>query len=165
MKNVIISTLFFLLLSASYGRAADSTRQFNGSGEVTSVDPVYSQITISHGAIKGFAQEGATEFYVADAASLKGVAKGDLVDFELTDTKGDVKINKVTKTGVAPQKEDGMPIGQAVRDTLQGTGEVLGAVTSPIPPVSEAFHGAMNSTADAADPKIENGELKQKARF
>lgn len=165
MKNTVASVLFFLLLTTLYCHAANSSRQFSGKGEVITVDPVYSQITISHESIKGFAQEGETEFYVTEAAILKGVTKGDLVDFELTDTKGDVKIDKIVKTGIAPPKDDGMPLGQALRDTLQGAGDVLGAVTAPIPPVSEAFHGAMASTADVADPKIEDGKLKQKTSF
>ncbi len=165
MKNTVASVLFFLLLTTLYCHAANSSRQFSGKGEVITVDPVYSQITISHESIKGFAQEGEAEFYVTEAAILKGVTKGDLVDFELTDTKGDVKIDKIVKTGIAPPKDDGMPLGQALRDTLQGAGDVLGAVTAPIPPVSEAFHGAMASTADVADPKIEDGKLKQKTSF
>ena len=165
MKKATISLLFFLLLNVSYGHTAESARQFKGNGEVVTVDPVYSQITILHGAIKGFAQDSSTQFYVTDAAHLKNITKGDLVDFDLTDTKGDVKITKIMKTGVASPKENGIPIGQAVRETLQGTGQVLGAITSPLPPVSDAIHGAMNSTADVANPEITDGELKQKASF
>ena len=159
-KTALLAFLSFFLTSSLY--AADAVRHFKASGEVSTVDPVYSQVTIEHHAIRGLAGSGVTEFYVSEAALLKGISTGDLVDFEITDTKGDVKIGKITKTGVAPPKEEGLPIGEAVQQTLHGTGEVLKTVTSPLPPVSEAIGGAVDATASASDPKVQDGELKQK---
>ena len=162
MKKIAVPVLFALLINISLCHASEAKRQFKGSGEVVSVDPVYSQITILHGAITGFDSEGETNFYVADTTVLKNVSKGDLVDFQLTDTKGDVKIDRLEKTGIASPKEDGVPLGQAVQDTLQGTGQVLKAVTSPLPPVSEAIGGATDSASTSSDPRIQDGEVKQK---
>lgn len=160
-KIAIFAFLSFFLSSSVF--AADAVRKFQADGEVTSVDPVYSQITIEHGPIKDFAHDGQTEFYVLSADLLKNISKGDLVDFDFTDTRGDVRIDKITKTGTAPPKEDGVPLGQAVSDTLRGVGEVAKTVTSPIPPVSEALGGAMNSTADvtAGEARMKDGEVKQ----
>lgn len=159
-KTAVFAFLaFFLTSSMLY--AADAVRQFQASGEVGTVDPVYSQITIEHGAIKGLAGEGVTEFYVSDASLLKGISRGDLVDFEVTDTRGDVKVGKITKTGVAIPKKEGSSVGEALQQTFQGVGQVAKTVTAPIPPISEAIGNATESTAAATDPKIEDGELKQ----
>ncbi len=161
MKKTTFAAFFFLLLNVSLCHAKDSVRHFDGYGEVITVDPVYSQITIQHRAIKGLTGDGATEFYVSSPDLLKGIEKHDLVEFDLTETKGDLKIEKIEKTGEALPQESGIPLGQAVQDTLQGTGQVLKTVTSPLPAVSDAVGGAVDSTADAADPRIKDGEVKQ----
>ena len=161
MKKTAISVLFLLIFSASQCHAAERVRHFEGYGEVLSVDPISSQITIRHRAIKGLAGSGDTQFFVTDAAMLEGIEKHNLVELDLVETKGDLKVEKITKTGQALPQEDGIPLGQAVQDTLQGTGQVLKAVTSPLPAVSDAVSGAADSTADAADPKIKDGEVKQ----
>ena len=162
MKKTTALVLFLLLLNLSYSHAADSTRHFEGYGEVLTVDPISSQVTVRHRAIKGLEGSGDTQFYVSDVSMLKGIAKHDLVELDLVEVKGDLKIEKITKTGEALPQEEGIPLGQAVHDTLQGTGDVLRTVTSPLPPVSEAVGGAADSTASAADPRIQDGEVKQK---
>ena len=162
MKKTAVFTFISLFLTSATLHAAKDVRHFQASGEVVTVDPVYSQITIEHPAIRDFSSGGQTQFYVSSADLLKGLAKRDLVDFEFTDNKGDVKIDKITKTGMAPPKQEGIPVGQAVQGVLQGTGEVVKTVTSPIPPVSEALGGAVDSTASATDPKVKDGEVKQK---
>ena len=162
MKKTTALVLFLLLLNLSNSYAADSTRHFEGYGEVLSVDPISSQITIQHRAIKGLEGSGDTQFYVSDAAMLKGIEKHDLVEFDLVEIKGDLKIEKLEKTGVALPREEGIPLGQAVHDTIQGTGQVLKTVTSPLPAVSDAVGGASDSAASAADPRIQDGEVKQK---
>jgi len=161
MKKSVIPVLFVLLLNVSLCHAADSVRHFDGYGEVLSVDPITSQITIQHRAIKGLSGDEAGQFYVSSPDLLKEIEPHDLVEFKLTETKGDLKIEKIEKTGKALPQESGIPLGQAVQDTLQGTGQVLKTVTAPLPAVSDAVGGAMDSTADAADPKIKDGEVKQ----
>jgi Cu/Ag efflux protein CusF len=160
-KTAVFAFLAFFLTSPML-HAAEAVRHFQASGEVRTVDPVYSQVTIEHGVIKGLAHDGVTEFYVTDPAMLKGISTGDLVDFEITDTKGDVKIDRILKTGTAPPREEGIPVGEALQQTFQGVGDIAGAVTAPIPPVSESIGGATRSTVESTDPRIQDGEVKQK---
>lgn len=159
-KTVVFAFLAFFITSSCL--AFENSRQFKASGEVRTVDPVYSQVTIEHGVIKGLAHDGVTEFYVTDAALLKGIETRDQVDFEITDNKGDVRITKITKTGVAPPREEGLPVGEALQQTFEGVGQAAATLTSPIPPVSEAIGGATESAVGSTDPKIQDGELKQK---
>ena len=147
MKKVLIFSFISLLsIVPPVFAGHDKVRQFSGSGEVTSVDPVYSSISIEHKAIKDFSGDRVSDFFVSSPDLLKGIEKGDLVDFDLTDSKGDVKIDKIQKTGVAPPKSDGMPLGQAVHDVLQGTGNVVKGVTEPLPPAHEVAKGATSIT-------------------
>ena len=162
MKKTTIFAFLLFFLTPTTLRAAEAVRHFNGSGEVRTVDPVYSQITIEHRAIKGLAGDGVTEFYVSNAGILKGIVTNDLVDFEVTDTKGDVRITKITKTGTAPPREEGVAVGEALQQTIQGVGGAAQAVTSPIAPVSEAIGGASQTAAANTEPRIKDGEVKQK---
>ncbi len=147
-KTAVFAFLaFFLTLPPSH--AFEAVRQFKASGEVRTVNPVSSQVTIEHGTIKGLAGEGVTEFYVSDVAILKDIAKSDLVDFEITDTKGDVRITHITKTGVAPPREEGIPVGEALQQTFQGVGQA-------------AKGGASETAVAGTDPRIQDGEVKQK---
>ena len=77
--------------------------------------------------------------------------------------KGDVKIEKIEKTGVAPPKDEGTPLGQAVHDVLRGTGNVVKGVTEPIAPVHEVAKGAARVTDATGDALREDGtEVKNK---
>ena len=164
MKKAAHYFLFFTFFISTIGHAAESaSRQFHGSGEVISVDAVYSQVTIHHKAIKDFSGDRDSEFYVSSPDILKNIQKGDLVVFDLTDKKGDVKIEKIEKTGVAPPKDEGTPLGQAVHDVLKGTGNVVKGVTEPIPPVHEVAKGAASVTDATGDALKEDGtEVKNK---
>ena len=165
MKKVLIFTLFSFFLLCQPSFAADAkVRQFHGSGEVLSVDPVYSQITIEHAAIKDFSSGNDSEFYVESPDLLKGIQKGDLVDFDVTDTKGDVKINKIQKTGVASPKRNDSTLGQAVSNVLHGTGDVVKGVTSPIAPVHEVAKGATSIT-DLSGDAVSDASPEVKSKF
>ena len=165
MKKVLLFSFISLLSIVLPATAAESkTRQFHGSGEVLTVDPVYSQITIQHKAIKDLSGDRDSEFFVESQDMLKGIEKGDLVEFDLTDTKGDVKINKIEKTGVAPPKSDGVPLGQAVHDVLEGTGNVVKGVTEPLPPAHEVAKGATSFT-DATGDALKEGDPELKNKF
>ena len=161
MKKTAISVLFLLIFNISLCHAGERVRHFDAYGEVLSVDPISSQFTVRHRGIKGLEGSGDTQFYVTDAAMLKGIEKHNLVELDLVETRGDLKVEKITVTGQALPQEEGVPLGQAVQDTLQGTGQVLKTLTSPLPAVSDAVGGAADSTADAADPRIKDGEVKQ----
>ena len=162
MKKAVFFILSLLLIPVVSIAADNKTREFSASGQIETLDPVYSQVTIRHGAIKGFGGDSQTQFYVSSPDLLKGLSRYDLVDFHFIDTKGDVRIDKITKTGEAAPDQAGVPVGDALGQTLQGAGQIVQAVTSPIAPVSEAVGGAVDSTSDSTDPRIVDGELKQK---
>ena len=163
-KALIFSFLsFFLFCQPSF--AADAKiREFHSSGEVLTVDPVYSQVTIEHAPIKDFPSGNDSEFFVESADLLKGIQKGDLVEFDVTDNKGDVKITKITKTGVATPKSETMPLGQAVSDVLHGTGDVVKGVTAPIAPVHEVAKTA-TSVTDAGGDAVSDASPEVKNKF
>ena len=164
MKNAIVFSVisFFLLVLPAH--AASNVRDFHGSGEVITVDPVYSQVTIRHGAIKDFAGDTTTDFNVSSADMLKNIQKGDLVEFDFKDTKGDVKIEKITKTGVAEPENEGSPFGQTVQGVLQGTGDVVRGVTRPLPVANEVGN-AVGDTTEATGDALKNTPTESKTKF
>ena len=164
MKKVLIFSFISLLSIVPSARAAGAVRQFQGSGEVLTVDPVYSRLTIHHKAIKDFSGDADTEFFVKSQDILKDIQTGDLVDFDLTDNKGDVQIEKITKTGVAPPKKEGTPIGQVVHDVLAGTGDAVRTVTTPIAPAHEVAKKA-TSVTDATGDALQDAGTEAKAKF
>ena len=123
-------------------------KRFTGSGEVVTVDPLYSRITIETGAIKGYSGGGKNEFVVSSQSLLKDLSAHDLVTFEIAEVKGEATIDKITKTGVAPEKDQSTPIGKVAQDVLTGTGQVVKAVTSPIPPVHDTLGEAVGATTE-----------------
>ncbi len=165
MKKVFILTGLISILMTQILFAADaSPKKYSASGQVITVDPVYSQVTIRHGAIKEFAHDADTEFYVASADLLKNIQKDDLVDFEFTDTKGDVKIDKITKTGVAlPEVEKSL--GTGVQEVLEGAGDVVKGVTSPLPPAHDVAGGVMDATTGATSNVLTDASPEQKTKF
>ena len=145
--------------------AAPKPTHFESSGEVTSVDPLYSQVTIKHPAIKGFSGDGEAEFFVSSADLLKGISKGDLVTFSLANEKGDTRIEKISKTGVASVKEESTPLGRAVHDMLVTTGEVAKTVSSPIAPAHEVVSGTVSATTQATDRVLHDATPEVKKKF
>ncbi len=164
MKTATIALLTFAFLP-SIVLAAPTEKHYQGSGEVTSVDPLYSRITIKHGPIKNFVGDEETEFFVSSTDILKGIAKRDLVDFSLVDVKGDVRVEKITKTGEAPIKEEGLPLGQAVQGALVATGEAAKTVTSPITPAHEVVSGTVGATTGATDEVLRDANPDVKKKF
>jgi len=162
---------FFALLSFVFipvAYANDAVHHFHGEGEVTSVDPAYSRVTIEHAPIKGFPSEAQTDFSVQSASLLKNVSVRDLVSFDVEETKGDAQIVKIERTGQAPPKEEGVPLGQAAQGVLDGAGAVVKTVTSPIAPVSEAAGNATSATSAAvgsAQPRVDDGAVESKTKF
>ena len=165
-KTLIFSVISFFLFSIPAFFAEDyKIREFQARGEVVSVDPVYAQITISHGAIKNFAGADQTVFSVSDRDLLKTVSKGDLVEFHLMDVKGDVHVDRLLKTGVASAKEGGFPIGRAMQDVLEGTGEVVKGVTTPIAPAHEVAAGVVDATTDATGSALNDASTEKITKF
>ena len=165
MKKTSLVLAFFSLFLAVQTFAAESkVRRFEAKGEVVTVDPIYSKITIKHAAIKDFAGDETTEFFVASPDLVKDLTKRDLVDFEIVDTKGDAKIEKIRKTGVAPAEED-LKLGQAVQDTLEGAGEVVKGVTEPIPPVNQLTSATVDATTNVTGAVLKDADADVKKSF
>lgn len=156
MKRVVaVSALFSLFLS---GLAFAAERKFEASGEVVTVDPLYSRVTIRHGAIKGFSGDTETEFVVESSKELKGIETRDLVEFKITDRSGDVLISDLKKTGVAPPKDDRLHLGSAVQNVLVSTGEVAKAVTSPIAPAHDVTSAAVAAATDTTGSVLDEAD-------
>ena len=159
-KLLTIAFIFiFLLGSQVFLSAGEAHKHYEGSGEVLSVDPLYSRVTIKHGPIHGLAGDGDTEFFVTSVALLKNISKRDLVDFSVLEDRGNTLVDKITKTGVAPIKDDSLRVGQAVQDVLVATGEVAKVVTSPIAPAHEVVSGAVGATTGVTGVVLEDATL------
>ena len=148
MKKALFYFLFLSLFIAPSSYAAEA-KTFHGSGEVVTTDPLYSRITIDSGAIKGYSAGGKNEFIVSSASLLKNLSARDLVEFDITENKGGSEITKITKTGVAEEKDERSPISKAAGDLLSGTGQAVKTVTTPITPVGAAFGEVIGSTTEA----------------
>ncbi len=164
MKKVFV-ILSFLFFTPSILLAVSKETFYEGTGEVTSVDPLYSRVTIKHGAIKNFEGDAETEFFVQSPDLLKGITKRDLVSFRLVNEKGDVRIEKITKTGEAPLKDDSVPLGRVVQGVLVSTGEAVKTVSTPLAPAHEAVSGAVDATTDATDSVLHDASPEVKQKF
>ena len=156
----LIFTLFICILS----HAADS-KTFQGSGEVVTVDPLYSRITIETGPIKGYSGPGKNEFVVSSNDLLKDLSAHDLVEFEISETRGDAKIDKIKKTGVADEKNTGTPIGLMAQDILTGTGNAVKTVTSPIPAVHDTVGEAVGTATEGTGNLVKDVKSDAKRDF
>ncbi len=164
MKKLFIFTFLITMFSPVLFAAEAQPKNYSAKGQVITVDPVYSQVTIHHGAIAGFSGEANTEFFAASGDMLKNIHTNDLVDFEFTDTKGDIKILKITKTGEAlPEVEK--PLGTAVQEVLEGAGDVVKGVTEPIAPAHEVAGGVMDATTGATSNVLTDVSPEQKTKF
>jgi len=164
-KGLLFSVISFVLFSMSATAADAKVREFEGKGEVVTVDPVFAQITIAHSSIKDFSGEDQTVFSVSDRTLLKDLSRGDLVEFHITDTRGDVKVDRLVKTGVATPEEDNFPIGRAVQDVLEGTGEVVKGVTTPIAPVHEVTSGVVDATTGTTGSALNDASTEKTTKF
>ena len=164
MKKMFLMLVLFLCAAGTF-QAVAKPSQFESKGEVTSVDPLYSRVTIKHPAISGFSGDAETEFFVSSADLLKGISKGDLVDFTIVDEKGDTLIEKITRTGVAPVKDETLPLGRAVQGVLEATGEAAKTVSSPIAPAHEVVSGTVGATTGATDSVLHDASPDVKKKF
>ena len=163
MKKAHFYFLFLSLFISLPSAAADKT--FQGSGEVVSADPLYSRVTIETGAIKGYSAGGKNEFVVSSADLLKDISAHDLVDFEISEVKGEARIDKITKTGVAADADDGTPIGKAVQEVLTGTGQAVKTVTTPITPVGAAIGGVVGDATESTGNMVSDAKSDVKRKF
>lgn len=165
MKRAFFSFLSFLMILSAPCLAEDgAVKNFPGSGEVLSVDPLYSRVTIAHTPIKDFSGGPETEFFVRSSSLLKGISPRDLVEFQIEEIKGDAQIIEIKKTGEAPPREEGVPVGRVVQDALMGTGELVKGVTQPLAPVGEVTSSVVGATTDATGSVLNdaNPDVKQK---
>ena len=160
-KTVLLLIITFAGFTSAALFAAENVKRFEGRGEVTSADPLYGRVTIKHGLIKGFVGGEETEFFLASPGLLKGINKRDLVDFTVAETNGDTRLEKITKTGEAPPKEENQAVNNAVRDILTATGEAAKTVASPIAPAHEVVSGGVDATTGTTDAVLDNATLPE----
>ncbi len=167
MKKFLLGMFFFSLtcLPLSYAANESGVSHFHGEGTVTSVEPVYSRITIEHLPIKGFASANTTSFAVSSPTLLKKISTSDLVSFDIEDTNGDAQIVKIERTGQALPIEDGLPLGRAAQDLLEGAGAVVKTVASPIAPVSEVANATTDATTNATGSVLNDGKADGMTKF
>ena len=159
---------FYLLLSIlfiSLPSHAANTKTFQGNGEVVTVDPLYSRITIETGPIKGYSGGGRNEFVAASADLLKDLSARDLVEFEITEVNREAKIDKIKKTGVANEKDSGTPIGQAAQEILNGAGNAVKTVTSPIPAIHDTVGEAVGTATEGTGNLVKDVKSDAKRDF
>ena len=164
MKKIPFYFLFLFFFISAPCLAADS-KTFHGSGEVVTVDPLYSRLTIETGAIKGFSGGGKNEFVVSSQDLLKDLSARDLVEFDISGSGGEAKINRIKKVGVAPEKDSSTPIGKVAQDILIGTGQVVKTITTPIPPVHDTVGEAVGATTEAAGNAVSEAKSDVKRDF
>ncbi len=140
-------------------------KTYQGKGEVRVVSPVFSRISIKHEAIKGFSEAGETEFTVTSRDLLANLSRADAVDFEVVDISGDVKIRKITKTGIVPPADNRLPVGKAVQEVLEGTSQVVSGVTQPIEPANQVASGVMGATTNATGAVLDEASPDVKKDF
>lgn len=162
LKKLALIYLALGFASAVWAAPAEN-RTFDASGEVLSVTPVYSRITIKHDAIPDFSGSGETEFTASSKEILETVSGGDLVNFTITETRGDAKITKIERTGVAVKEEQ--HLGQAIQQTLEGAGEAVTGVAAVIPPAGEVVGAASNAATGATGSVLDNADPQVKQNF
>ena len=165
MRQTALFLLTCALFAGAFCPAAEAkTRRFNASGEVVDVQPLFGSVTIRHSYVKDFSAEGDTEFFVTSPGLVKNVSKGDLVDFAIVDENGDVRIDKIEKTGVAEPARK-VTAGQMVQDVIEGTGEVAKGITEPLPPLHDSTKGAVEATTGATEQILQDADTEVKAKF
>lgn len=161
----MIKKLAFIYLALGFASVVWASpihdRSIEATGEVLSVSPVYSRITIKHGLIPGYSESGETEFQAEPKEILSKISGGDLVQFTITETKGNSVITKIERTGVAVKEE--RHLGQALQKTLEGAGDAATALVSPIAPAGEVVGAATTATTEATSSVLNqaNPEVKQ----
>ncbi|MBI3252046.1 MAG: copper-binding protein [Candidatus Omnitrophica bacterium] len=166
MRKIVSLFVFAFLLSSALNAFAETkARHFESEGEVVTVDPMYGQVTIRHDVIRDFMAGGSTSFYVTSPDLLKPIRTGDLVEFSVTDTRGDARIDKIKKVGQAPPKEDKAKLGEAVQTVIVATGELAKGVTSPIEPANQVVSGAADATSGATGSVLKDVSPQTKKKF
>jgi len=164
MKKILIVLVAGFFIGTASAGAVLKGKEYKSTGEVISVDPVYSSLSIKHEAIQGFAGDETTVFIVENASNLKGIERGDLVDFDFVDYPGQASITRIERVGRA-NHETQLPLGRAVQGMLNETGRVVGEVTRPIPAAGEIVGGAVSATTDATGEVVKDANSDVKTKF
>ena len=73
--------------------------EFVGRGIVLSLDKENAVVTLDHEEVKGLMSAMTMDFQVANKSLLNGLENGDIVEFTLLKTGGDLKLTSIKKTG------------------------------------------------------------------
>jgi len=77
--------------------AATQTTIHHATGTVTALDSKASTIEIDHGDIEGLMPAMQMDFSVKNAAVLNGIAVGDRIEFEVTNSVGGIQVTAIKK--------------------------------------------------------------------
>ena len=166
MKKPVGLLVVFILMACVSVFASESHKAYQGSGEVLSVEPLYSRITIRHGKIKGLSGGPESDFLSVSALLLKDVEKRDLVEFTLEEDRGDLRLVKITKIGQAQPKEESSEVDDALHGVLDATNRVAQGVTAPLPPAQRLVKGTLGAASDTTEGAVDvsegNPQVKRK---
>jgi protein SCO1 len=104
--------ILLILLSAAC-RQAPPAREYRVVGQIVSINPRESRLTLRHEDIKGFMPAMTMPYPVKDGKLLEGRKAGELVDATLVVQGADAWISSLTVTGLAP-----LPLAEPVQSTL-----------------------------------------------
>jgi Cu/Ag efflux protein CusF len=77
--------------------AATQTTTHHAIGTVTALDTKASTVEIDHGDIEGLMPAMQMDFSVKNAAVLNGIAVGDRIEFEVTNSVGGIQVTAIKK--------------------------------------------------------------------
>ena len=77
--------------------AASQTTTYHATGTVTALDLKASTVEIDHGDIEGLMPAMQMDFSVKNAAVLNGIAVGDRIEFEVTNSVGGIQVTAIKK--------------------------------------------------------------------
>jgi Cu/Ag efflux protein CusF len=105
---LLISLLFIVSCNKQGGKgtttgpvsgpaAATQTTTHHATGTVTALDMKASTVEIDHGDIEGLMPAMQMDFSVKNAAVLNGIAVGDRIEFEVTNSVGGIQVTAIKK--------------------------------------------------------------------
>lgn len=121
--------IYLLMICTACNRGPSGAPQtYQATGQIVSIAPDRSTVTIQHEDIKGFMPAMTMSFPVKNPALLTGLETNDLVRFELTVTPEDSWVSRIEKTGHSNNTADS---SNGNVSTQIGSGLAPGQVVPP----------------------------------
>lgn len=93
------------VLTACGGPRPAHVRQFPLTGEILTIKPDQSTVTVKHEDVKGFMPAMTMDFNIRESSLLKGLQAGDRITATLVVTDEDSYLTSIRKTGTVPLAE------------------------------------------------------------